>query len=135
MTIPKELRNHNSIKKCEKYLIRKAFDRDNILPKEVLWRTKEAFSDGVSSQKKSWYEMIQDSVENGTISLHGLDMDYDFSSMKNSPRTPEQIYYRCIFEKYYPGMGDIIPYFWMPRFVESNDASARSLSIYNKHMN
>jgi len=135
MTIPKELRNHNSIKQCEKYLIRKAFDRDNILPNEVLWRTKEAFSDGVSSQKKSWYEMIQDSIENGTISLHGLDMDYDFYSMKNSPRTPEQIYYRCIFERYYPGMGNVIPYFWMPRFVESNDASARSLSIYNKHMN
>lgn len=134
MTIPKELRNHNSIKQNEKFLIRKAFDRDNILPKEVLWRTKEAFSDGVSSQKKSWYEMIQDSVENGTISLDDLNMDYDFSEMKNPPRTPEQIYYRSLFEKYYSGMGDIIPYFWMPRFVETNDASARSLSIYSKHM-
>ena len=135
MTIPKELRNHNSIKKCEKYLIRKAFDRDNILPKEVLWRTKEAFSDGVSSQKKSWYEMIQDSVENGTISLSNLNMDYDFFEMKNPPKTPEQIYYRSLFEKYYSGMGNVIPYFWMPRFVETNDASARSLSIYSKHMN
>ena len=134
MTIPKELRNHSTIKECEKYLIRKAFDRDNLLPKEVLWRTKEAFSDGVSSHKKSWYEMIQDSVENGTISLSSLNIDYDFSLMKNPPKTPEQIYYRYIFEKYYPGMGDVIPYFWMPRFIETQDASARSLSIYSKHM-
>ena len=26
----------------------------------MLYRTKEAFSDGVSSNKKSWYEVIQD---------------------------------------------------------------------------
>ena len=41
--------------KPEKYLIREAVDMydPNLLPKEVLWRTKEAFSDGVSSQKKT----------------------------------------------------------------------------------
>ena len=134
MTIPKEIRNHNSIKECEKFLIRKAFDRDNLLPQEVLWRTKEAFSDGVSSQKKSWYELIQESIQNGEMLTDDIDMDLDFYEMKNPPRTPEQIYYRSIFEKCYPGMGDVIPYFWMPRFVETNDASARSLSIYSKHM-
>jgi asparagine synthase (glutamine-hydrolysing) len=42
----------------EKYLLRKAFDSLDILPKEVLWRTKEAFSDGVSGTKRSWYEII-----------------------------------------------------------------------------
>lgn len=134
MTIPKDIRNHSTIKECEKFLIRKAFDRDNILPQEVLWRTKEAFSDGVSSQTKSWYELIQDSVENGEFLADGINMDHDFSKMKNPPITSEQIYYRSIFEKYYPGMGDVIPYFWMPRFVETHDASARSLSIYSKHM-
>ena len=47
----------------EKYLLRKAFDRDNLLPKEVLWRVKEGMSDGVSSKKKSWFQIIQDHVE------------------------------------------------------------------------
>lgn len=42
----------------EKYLLRKAFDGLDLLPKEVLWRTKEAFSDGVSGVKRSWYEII-----------------------------------------------------------------------------
>ena len=39
--------------------LRKAFDDCNLLPKDVLWRTKEAFSDGVSMQKESWFETIQ----------------------------------------------------------------------------
>jgi len=34
----------------EKFLLRKAFESENILPKSVLWRVKEAFSDGVSSK-------------------------------------------------------------------------------------
>ena len=35
----------------EKYFIRKAFDifYNDLLPEKVLWRKKEAFSDGVSS--------------------------------------------------------------------------------------
>ena len=46
--------------KIEKYLLRKAFDNENmLLPKDVLWRRKEAFSDGVSAQKESWFKVIQ----------------------------------------------------------------------------
>jgi asparagine synthase (glutamine-hydrolysing) len=41
--------------KIEKYLLRKAFDVDNLLPKSVLWRVKEGMSDGVSSKTKSWF--------------------------------------------------------------------------------
>ena len=46
----------------EKYLLRKAFDGTGLLPSEILWRPKEAFSDGVSSVKKSWYESLQEFV-------------------------------------------------------------------------
>ena len=35
----------------EKYLLRKSFENENIIPEEVLWRPKEAFSDGCSSEK------------------------------------------------------------------------------------
>jgi len=34
----------------EKYLLRKAFDKNDLLPKDVLWRKKEGMSDGVSSK-------------------------------------------------------------------------------------
>ena len=47
----------------EKYLIRKAFDGTDTIPSDILWRPKEAFSDGVSSQKKSWFSHLQDHAE------------------------------------------------------------------------
>ena len=36
--------------RIEKYLLRLAFENDDLLPKEVLWRKKEAFSDGCSTK-------------------------------------------------------------------------------------
>ena len=32
-------------------------------------------------------------------------------------------------------MEKMIPYFWMPRFVNATDASARTLNIYKNKMN
>ena len=47
----------------EKYFLRKAFSDTGLLPEEVLWRPKEAFSDGVSSKEKSWYAHLQERIE------------------------------------------------------------------------
>ena len=52
----------------EKYLLRKAYAHTDLLPKEVLWRTKEAFSDGVSGEKKAWFEVIQDHIKENIYS-------------------------------------------------------------------
>lgn len=126
ISIPIEYRNHNVFGSCEKYLIRKSFEIycPDLLPKEVLWRKKEAFSDGVSSQKKAWYQIIQ---ENNTIKNTGI-RTYEH----NSPKTSEQEYYRAIFTKHYRNCDKLIPYFWMPKFVENaTDASARTLNVYN----
>lgn len=94
----------------------------NLLPDVVLWRKKEAFSDGVSGVKRSLYEIIQESIDK---------MDGFSCSKKYSPEpvTKEQQYYREIFETHYKG-AEIIPYFWMPRFVDATDPSARTLDIY-----
>ena len=54
-------------KGAEKYLIRKAFDGHGLIPDEILWRGKEAFSDGVSSKKTSWFELLQDHAEKMVI--------------------------------------------------------------------
>ena len=54
----------------------------------------------------------------------------------NPPQTKEQYYYRSVFEEFYPGRSNVIPYFWMPRFVENaTDSSARTLDIYTQQMN
>jgi len=49
----------------------------------------------------------------------------------NTPKTPEQLYYRTVFESFYTGQGEIIPYFWMPKYIDATDASARTLVTYN----
>ena len=33
------------------------------LPSEILWRRKEAFSDGVSEKSRSWYQIIAEKVK------------------------------------------------------------------------
>ena len=115
-------------KNCvEKYLIREAFGliAPELLPPEILYRKKEAFSDGVSSLNHSWYQIIQEKVEHKNIS-DNLDNLY----IVNPPTTKEQKYYRELFESYYPGCAHIIPYFWMPKYVKATDASARTLQLY-----
>jgi asparagine synthase (glutamine-hydrolysing) len=49
--------------KWEKWILRKSAERHNLLPKSVLWRIKTAFSDGVSSNKKLWYKVVQDHID------------------------------------------------------------------------
>jgi len=129
LSIPVEYRfNTNKIQ--EKYLFRKAFDKD-YLPKEVLWRKKEAFSDGVSSKERSWYQIIDELVSKQTKVKYDLEKVY----IHNSPETMEQLYYRTIFDNLYPGQEHLIPYFWMPKYVYATDSSARSLDIYSINNN
>ena len=82
-----------------------------------MYRRKEAFSDGVSGKNRSWYQIIQEKVGFLEIESH-------------ENITKEQSYYLNIFEKFYKGRNNIIPYYWMPNFVEASDASARTLSMY-----
>jgi len=99
-----------------------------------LWRKKEAFSDGVSSQHKSWYQIIGEHMETLNIKKNDNDNENDNENVNyhniNIPKTKEQIYYRAIYDEAYPDTAALIPYFWMPRFIESSDPSARTLKIY-----
>ena len=113
--------------RCEKYLLRKSF-LNNYLPEEVLWRQKEAFSDGISSTENSWHNILKN-VCNEIVSDNDLKKN-NFSI--NSPKTKEAYYYRKIFDEFYNKnrFDSIIPEFWMPSWSESEDPSARNLSIY-----
>jgi asparagine synthase (glutamine-hydrolysing) len=133
LSIPSKVRCHSTHGMCEKHLLRFSFhdyhgvDGQPLLPNDILWRTKEAFSDGVSKQSRSLYEIIQDYIK--TIFISNPDKTYEW----NGPKTEEQEYYRWIFESYYPNCGSIVPYMWMPRFVEgATDASARTLAVYKE---
>ena len=135
------LRHHSSCNKPEKYLMREAVEKfgNSLLPQSVLYRTKEAFSDGVSKQTKSWFETIQEYVQNHKYPhLKNISneefMDKFNPYTYNKPKTLEQLYYRDIFDnKFKCSSADkTLPYFWMPNFVDAADASARTLNIYKK---
>lgn len=128
LSLPKELRKPT--KGAEKYLLRKAFDGTGLLPDEILWRPKEAFSDGVSSMKKSWYEVLQEHIDTQVNDSMLEDSPKRFPF--NPPRSKEGYFYRQVFEKYYPGRADWIPYMWMPKWTGATDPSARTLKHYQE---
>jgi asparagine synthase (glutamine-hydrolysing) len=145
----------------EKSILRCAFDAldetQAILPTEVLWRKKEAFSDGVSPQPvedsplaspvisatsgpssgktttattipvRTWIDMIRDYVD-----ARVSDEEYAIERTKfvhNTPYDKESYYYRRVFEKLYPGRETVIPYFWRHPFCAELDPSARLLNL------
>ncbi|KAK3108126.1 hypothetical protein FSP39_001696 [Pinctada imbricata] len=112
----------------EKYLLRSAFSDTGLLPSDILWRPKEAFSDGITSVKRSWFEILQDHIEEQINDSELQDASAIYPH--NTPVTKEALYYRKIFEKYYPEKSAWIPYFWMPKWSTSSDPSARTLKHY-----
>ena len=116
---------------CGKYLIRRGAEPYDYIPSEVLWRRKEAMSDGVSSTEDSWHTILQAHAE--TIIQGTLEDQEEYKRSHYPPRTKEQIWYRRIFESEYGSESatHLIPYAWMPRFMEgATDASARTLTLY-----
>ena len=128
LSIPAGLRDHARNNKQEKYLIREAFS--DMLPPEVLYRRKEAFSDGVSSLENSWYKIIQNYIKRDK-KIQGMIHEMEPYS-HNPPKTDEQRYYRLVFEHHYGGHSKTIPYFWMPKWVDADDCSARVLGVYEQ---
>jgi asparagine synthase (glutamine-hydrolysing) len=128
---------HPKHKGVEKYWLRKAFDGLNLLPDEVLWRKKEAFSDGVSSKERSWFTVLQEYVN----SNYKDELDqYQYILQKdltNSPTTKEAKFYRKIFlQKFGLSKDSIIPNYWQPKWDNNGlvtgyvDPSARQLEVY-----
>jgi asparagine synthase (glutamine-hydrolysing) len=122
MSIPAALRRPRD--GVEKYLLRKAFH--GYLPDPVLWRPKEAFSDGCSDSTESWSTIIQEFVEQEVSDTQFKKTRFNHCQ----PRTKEEAYYRRYFEEHYPGRASVIPAFWMPKWCGDNviDPSARVLT-------
>ena len=106
--------------KIEKYLFRKAFE--HMLPPELAWRVKTAFSDGVGNSEKPWYEIIKEYMD-----TKYSDEEFNLLIKKyihNIPYDKESLYYREIYERLYPNTSHIIPYFWKQPFIKNKDPSA-----------
>ena len=113
-------------KQIEKYLLRLSFQDDNLLPPDVLWRRKEAFSDGCSLKERSWHKIIQEHVDKIISDEEYRSNTYTY----NKPQLKESYYYRKLFEQYYGGHASMIPHFWLPNWSDCTDPSARELDVY-----
>lgn len=119
MSLPSETKRFSK-EKMEKYLFRKGFE--DILPHELAWRVKTAFSDGVSNSEKPWYEIIKEYMDTKYTDKEYLELSSKYTY--NKPYDKESLYYREIFEKYYPNCSHTIPFFWKQPFMKDSDPSA-----------
>ena len=117
LSIDKELRNPIKKSRMEKFLLRKSFEDSNIIPYDVLWRQKEAFSDAVSNKRKSWFEYINDYVETQ------INKDIDINNFSSK----ESFWYTKIFKEVYPNNTNYIAN-WLPKWCgDIQEPSARIL--------
>ena len=81
-----------------------------LLPESILFRKKEAFSDGVS---RAWRQSLINHAE-------------------TNEKTSEKEWYLGVFDKLYPDRRHLIPGLWMPRWADVTDPSATVLPDYSE---
>lgn len=127
LSIPPYYRNHKNFNAPEKNLLRESFsggfDR-SLLPDNILFRKKEAFSDGVSSQGRSLYIILQEQI------AEKLNTEEITNKYLPNIKT-EKYFYKKLFDSFYPNCANILPYFWMPKYTSAEDPSARTLQFYS----
>ena len=111
-----------------KYLLRHAFEGD-YLPENILMREKAAFSDAVGHSMVDYLKAAANERYTDE-EFARLCTKYDHAR----PFTKESLWYREIFESFYPGQAEMVVDFWMPNKswegCNVNDPSARVLSNY-----
>lgn len=113
--------------RMEKWILRKAVE--DLLPADVVWRRKEAFSDGVSAPSRSWSRVLQEWVDSRVSETELTEAATTYPH--HTPQTKEALWLRRYFDQQYPSLAHLIPYQWLPRWVGAvQDPSARILSQY-----
>ncbi|MCB0279752.1 MAG: asparagine synthase B [Calditrichaeota bacterium] len=79
----------------EKWILRKAFETD--LPKEIVWRQKEQFSDGVGY---GWIDQLKAHAAEQVTDEQLSSAAYRFPI--NPPQSKEEYFYRSIFTEHFP---------------------------------
>ncbi|MCI1778392.1 MAG: asparagine synthase B [Bacteroidales bacterium] len=124
----------------EKWILRKAFE--DMLPKSIVWRQKEQFSDGVGY---NWIDTLK-KITSEAVSDQQMEHVADRFPV-NPPRNKEEYYYRCIFEEFFPSQtaAKTVPSVpsvacstsealaWDASFANMNDPSGRAVkSVHEK---
>lgn len=127
----------NNYKTMEKQVLRDSFNVTDdsgkkYLPKDILYRRKEAFSDGVSNhenEKENWIDSLIKHCDSKYGNLGYLIRKEKYTH--NRPMTKEQLYYRETFcelfnRNSYTNTSEFTVRFWSPKWCgNSPDPSAR----------
>ena len=127
----------NSKNKIEKQILRDAFQ--GYLPKNILYRKKEQFSDGVSSLhnfKDNWIHAIKEYVDD-----YYCELEFNNRKIKytyNRPTTKEQLLYRETFCKLfnksdYKNTSEFTVKIWEPKWSSNKDPSGRIQNFWNNN--
>ncbi|KAF8683799.1 hypothetical protein HU200_044733 [Digitaria exilis] len=133
---------NKSLGRIEKWVMRKAFDDEEnpYLPKHILYRQKEQFSDGVGY---SWIDGLKAFTEQQVTDemMSNAAQLYPY----NTPVNKEAYYYRMIFERLFPqdSARETVPWGpsiacstpaaieWVEQWKASNDPSGRFISSHD----
>lgn len=114
-----------------KLFIREIVEDLDLLPYNILYGKKEAFSDAVGH---NWKDSINDHAEKMVNVVDYIDRavtaDYAVHCL---PTTYETVWYQNIFNDYFPGAWYLLPQLWLPNQTWVNtgtEPSARALSKY-----
>jgi asparagine synthase (glutamine-hydrolysing) len=128
--------------KNTKELIRKCVESKGLLPDEILYGKKEAFSDAVGF---SWKKSLSIEAEKFCMSLNILQ-NGEFNNSKFVkelspyvvPETPEMIYFQMIFNNIFKNSWHVLPHLWLPNqnWVKTGvEPSATILPNYGDSVN
>ncbi|MAW75346.1 MAG: asparagine synthase B [Candidatus Marinimicrobia bacterium] len=126
--------------RMEKWVLREAFK--DYLPKEIVWRQKEQFSDGVGY---SWIDELKKFIDINVSDKEFEDAKKIFPNQ--TPSNKEEFYYRKIFVNHFPSNSSSltvpsepsiacsskIALDWDKSFKNMNEPSGRAIkSVHNK---
>ena len=128
LSLPYEYLDPKKNNMIEKKILRDAFDTGNYLPKELLWRTKNAMSDAVGY---SWKDALKEHAKK-SINYERFGRRHELYEF-DTPQTEEEFYYRELFNKYYDDkFANLIPHKWLPKWSgDIRDSSATFLDVFS----
>ncbi|KAF2166817.1 hypothetical protein M409DRAFT_54598 [Zasmidium cellare ATCC 36951] len=124
--------------RIEKYILRKAFDTEGepgakpYLPKNILWRQKEQFSDGVGY---GWIDGLKDEAKKMVTDEQMVEANIRQDKPQwgdDIPDSKEAYWYRCMFDEHFPPYCAGTVQRWTPTWSKQTDPSGRAIASHEQ---
>lgn len=124
--------------RIEKYILRKAFDTEGepgakpYLPKKILWRQKEQFSDGVGY---GWIDGLKDEAKKMVTDEQMVEANIRKDKPQwgdDIPDSKEAYWYRCMFDEHFPPYCAGTVQRWTPTWSKQTDPSGRAIATHEQ---